>query len=754
MAKLLPVLVFSTVSALALVPATTHAQAPAPAAAEEQGGGDIVVTALRRESTLQDTPVAISAFSGDDLARQGVTRLADIMRSSPGLNLTENESGRSRVSIRGIQASGEMTVGLFYDDIQVNGPAGTSADAGLMSPMLSLFDIERVEVLRGPQGTLYGGSSISGTLRVIFNKPDVNNYAGLVEGQVSGTQDANGVGYAVRGMVNAPIVEGKLAARATLYRERQPGWVDNITLGQKGINEATTEGGRLSLGWHPTDDLTITASAQFQNRQVDGSSLWSPSLNKYDSTASARIPWNEKLQLYGLTGTWDLGPVAITSATSYYRWKAQRVNDTSVGYRNNVLAGTHCRYYFGIDGSCTTEQQAEYRTAALATLPVMELTLMDLESFTQELRVSSTGKGPLQWTVGGFYEDRNDHTHAIAAQADQASGALIRPYVSFGDRFIDTYLTQKALFGELTYTLADRLTLTAGARHYDYSKDVGGSRTGVNYYIGQTPLAYTSVSADSKGWLTKFSASYKFSTDILGYVTASQGMRPGGANFIVGLPSDLVAYAPDKTWNYEAGVKSTLFDRKLTLNAAVYHIDWSNMQISTRTTDLLFSYISNASAADIDGFELEAVLRPVAGLTLGVSGNYLDARLSKDVSPTIAMAGDRIPYVSKYAGAAYADYGWALSDSVDAFVRLDYSYTGTAHNVLRPTNAYYAKQGDYSVFNLRASLSSGAWSGDVFVNNIFDKAGINLANSTPVDRANYVNTITPRTVGLIVRRSF
>jgi outer membrane receptor protein involved in Fe transport len=245
---------------------TEAEQAPSNAATAtpEDQSGDIVVTALRRQSTVQTTPIAISALGEGQLAKLGATTIADIIRQVPGLQLTESDSGRTRVSIRGVQAAGESTVGLYYGETPLTGPSGTNSDPAGNTPNLNLFDVERVEVLRGPQGTLYGSGSMGGTLRVLFNQPDARKYEGTVEAQATTTQNG-GLGYFVKGALNVPIVADKLALRVVGYRERQGGYVDYTLLDRKNTNRATLEGGRVMLGFTPSSAVSITATALLQN---------------------------------------------------------------------------------------------------------------------------------------------------------------------------------------------------------------------------------------------------------------------------------------------------------------------------------------------------------------------------------------------------------------------------------------------------------------------------------------------------------
>ncbi len=737
-----------------------------PAQAQTQTGqsatspasnNDIVVTALRRDTTIQTTPMAITALTGETLTDAGVTNITDYAKFVPGLNITDSGPGQRRVSLRGVRASGEATVGVYYDDVPITGSVGVSSDAAGRTADLTLFDVDRIEVLRGPQGTLYGASSMGGAIRVIYNKPTMD-YEGKVEGQAQTTK-GGGFGYFVNAMVNVPLVQDVLAARAILYRRDFDGYIDNTYLNKKNVNDYAATGGRLMLRFTPTSNFTLDLSGMYEKTDAV-SSTWNPEVGTYKSAAQVILPYTDTSQLYSANAVWDLGPVAITSITGYQHRKSAYAADDSyyiASYRN----ASDCASYVNSDGSaCSSGQLSDYYDYIDSLGPAAIYYPGSTKDFTQELRVSSQGDSALEWTVGGFYQHRNNTVTSEDALADADTGQIIFPNELIYRRHIYDKLRQFAVFGEGTWHPIDTVSLTAGIRYFDYKKTVSGYTDIAWELIGASASSLTSVDSSEDGSLLKFNASWQPNADMMFYATASQGFRPGGANQVIGLSEELTAYKSDSLWNYEVGSKLTLFDRLLTLNLAAYQIDWDNIQVRGRTTNGAFSFMSNAGAARMRGLEAEAFLQPLQGLTINLSGNYVDAKLTKDqVSDVVVAAGragDRIPYVPHVSGAASAEYRKPVSDSLDFFVRADVNYVGSSYSELRPTNAYRVKIDDYAMANARIGVELPASDTGIylFVNNIFDATAINYASKGSTQNSYSVTSSAPRTIGVNLRRSF
>ena len=740
--------------------ATASAPAHAQTAPDDtaRADGDIVVTALRRDTTVQTTPMAITALSGATLTNAGVASITDYAKFVPGLNIQDGGPGQRRVSLRGVQASGEPTVGIYYDDTPVTGSVGVSSDAAGRTADFTMFDVDRIEVLRGPQGTLYGASSMGGAIRIILNKPK-QDYEGGFEGQIFTTK-GGGFGYQANGMVNLPLVKDLLAVRAVLYRRDSDGYVDNTVLNRKNVNDYTATGGRLMLRFTPTESLTIDGSASFENTDAV-TSAWNPAVGDYKSAAQVNLPYTDKSQIYNLTAKWDLGGAILSSISSYQHRKSAYAADDSY-YIGSYRTASGCAKYLNGSASsaCSSDQLTSYYSYIDGLGPAAIYYPGSTKDFTQEIRLSSDGGTLLDWTVGGFYQNRRNQVTSEDVRADDATGEIIFPNEIFYRRQIFDRLKQVALFAEGTWHALPTLDLTAGIRYFDYKKKVSGYTDIAWDLIGAPARPLSTVDSSENGTLLKFNASWKPTSDILVYATASQGFRPGGANQVIGLSADLTPYKADRLWNYEGGAKFSLFDRKLTLNLSGYQIDWSNIQVRGRTTNGAFSFLSNAGKARIRGLEAEAAYRPVRGLSLTLSGNYIDAKLTEDqISDAVVGAGrkgDRIPYIPHWSGALGAEYTTPVTPSIDFFARFDVNYVGSSWSEFRPTNAYRVKIEDYALANVRVGLelpksSTGVY---LYVSNLFDSVAINRASMSSTANSYSATSAAPRTVGLNLRQKF
>ncbi|AZS22607.1 MULTISPECIES: TonB-dependent receptor [unclassified Caulobacter] len=730
---------------------------------------EVVVTALKRSTTVQTTPISVSAVTEKSLQALGASGIQDYFRTVPNLQVDGNSPTSRRLTLRGVRSAGEATVGLYYDETPLTGPAGTTADASSTSADVNLFDAERIEVLRGPQGTLYGSGSMGGTLRVILNKPDSSRYAGAVEAQGTSVKGGSN-GYSVKGMVNVPLIEDKLAARLVLYKTEGGGYVDDLLLKKKDINDQHASGGRLMLGFTPTDKLTINATGLFQKTTLDGQNSWYTALGKEAHATNARViaPTSDNLRLYNVTGKWDLDFATVTATSSYYKWTLLRNSDYSPTLSGSRANATACRNWVAggpapagsTNPACTATQLTAFTAYADSRIPGALYQPMGLTAWNHELRANgSLFDDKVDWTAGVYLEKRDDYIESKVAKGDATTG-IINPNDLTAWRHVGTETKQTAFFGEVSYKPVEKLTLTGGLRRFKYDKTVSGQVLISNFitqsYVG--PAAQVDASAD--GWVSKLNASYQVTSDVMVYAVAAKGFRPGGANNVPGLASALLAYQPDSLWNYEGGIKSQWFDRRLTLNAAVYQIDWSNMQISATSANGAFSYLTNAGKAKIKGFEIEATARPIQGLTISGTAAVVDAKLTEDqanstilITGSTGLRGDKFPNVAKYSGSASVEYIWPVSGDLNGLVRADYAYVGESASQFRPTYVYYEKQGDYGYANVRAGVEGSDWGAYVFVNNLTDEVGL-MSVTSAVNNPKQVVSISPRTAGFQVRKRF
>ena len=735
-----------------------------PVGAEEtafsNGIEEVIVTALKRDTSLQQTPLSISAVTGATLTNAGVQDIARLTQSVPGLVFEDAGPASTRITIRGIRSVGEPTVGLYYDETALSGAVGAGNDAGGETPLAKLFDVQRVEVLRGPQGTLYGSGSMGGTLRVIFNKPDLKKLSAGVEGDAVATSGGGG-GYDVEGMANIPIIGDRLAARAVVYTQGLGGYVDNTFLNEHNVNSYHNDGGRLLLRFVPTDDLTLDASYLYQ--YVDGQNpTWYDSQGPYVSRAQVQLPVTDRLQIYNLTARWDFHRVVATAVVADTERKTSNSADVSPFIENDANNPAACAAFRGGGKPCSPATQATFNSYVASKVPSLLYPVQTIYNPTAEVRLASAGKSFLDWTVGGFYSDRTTHANNSEVLVDPMTGALLpQPGSNVYTRLIFDHLKQLAGFGEGTAHLTDALALTFGARYFNYTRDVGGATPVGLDLVGASVTPYRQVSSSQNGWVTKTNLSYEFGGDVLVYATASQGFRPGGVNQVLGLPAALAPYQADSLWNYEFGTKTSWLDRRLILDIDGYVINWSNMQVSGRTPNGAFAFITNAGAARVKGVELDLSAAPLQNLQISANASVLRAALTENqVSPNVlgpGVKGDEIPYVPRFTGGVSVQYTLPMTSLFSGMARVDESYIGQSHSEFNNSNHFDTALPAYSLTNVRFGVEGlrKDWGVYVYADNVFNKNAIVDSAASAISLGqNLVQSARPRTYGLNFRKSF
>jgi len=739
------------------------AGSPPPTA---EGGGsdyseDIVVTALHRESSLQETPLAITAVTQERIRDLAVVDSRSLTRLAPGLVVTETNAGNNRFTIRSIGAAGEPTVGIYLDEIPLIGPPGTTNDAGSLTPSVRLFDIERVEVLRGPQGTLYGAGSMAGTIRFIAAKPKLDRYEGEVLARVSDINHG-GMGYEVNAMANMPLVDGLLGLRVVGFYSDQDGYTDNDLLGIKNSNYMKTKGLRAALRFEPAPGLVIDGLFNFQDAK-GVTPDYRYELGKYRADFAIRNRFSDNYKLYGLTANYDFNWAKLTATVSYSDRDAEYFWDSTEAAINSIAVPTACSSYFGIRTACSATQSATYAAYARSLGPTASNPPAHNTVFTQEARLAGSIGTVLDWTVGAFHSKRKAHIDSYNWPADPVTGEPIvtaKGYRFY--RYIIDHLAQTAGFAEGTAHLTSELSVTAGARYYKYSKLTGGEVVLANPSNFTTKTPYSESRTSESGWIFKFGADYQISRDFMIYASASQGYRPGGINQSVGLPPDAQTYDADSLWNYEFGFKTSWLDRAVTFNGALYQIDWSNRQTSARLNGGAFGYIDNIGSARIRGVELELALRPTEGLEFNGSGSFNDGVLTEDQVSDLGTApgkkGDKLDVSARWTWQLGAQYGWDLNSSLRGIARFDANYIGERWSTISRVDERNRLPGFWNT-SARIGIRSEdtGWSLALYATNLFDVVGLQQRNAGSIlvgysqQRA---SSISPRTVGIEVDKSF
>jgi iron complex outermembrane recepter protein len=777
-----PLALLSTAPASAQ--ATSGASAPAapvtsdttmlPAAQSSQGQlAEVVVTALKRSTSIQQTPLSISAVDAQTLSNQGITDSTQLSRVAPDLVITQGSNGTDRLTIRNIYAAGEPTVGLYYDDTPITGSVGVSSDAGGSTPDIQMFDVQRVEVLRGPQGTLYGAGSMAGTVRMIFNKPDLTRYSGSTSDQVDSLA-GGGMGYNTEGEVNVPLVEGLVGARVVGFYGHQGGWLDNTTLGLHHFNDSDSRGGRLLVRAKPASNITVDGLAVFQSMQ-GYSSAWNYQTYvnggpKFDQMLATRTPVRDKLELYSGTLNWDLGFATLTGVGSYSDRNLSYNFDYSPYFTGAAASATPttsgCLVYAGIPkgGACDPAQLAGYKALANSMAPVTAHQPQYTKESTEEVRLAND-EHALKWTLGVFHSYRKNFVDS-ELDLTGADGLALVPTQTTYQRTVLDVLEQYAGFGEASYDVTKKLTLTLGLRYFDYKKTDTGIVQQGNIVVGNSVQPPITASSSQTGLVRKFNANYQFTPDLMAYASASQGFRPGGVNESIGLPAALGPYRSDNLWDYELGLKSEWLRHTLILNADVFQIDWSNLQVSASANNGAFGFITNAGNVKVRGIELESTMLPIDRLTLSLSGSYTKAVLqgNETAPPGITILGagkngDFVPMTPQVTAQGSADYVIPISDDLEILTHADASYMGTAWTQFARVNAYQHELPAYTLTGLRLGLENAdnRWGVYLFVNNLLNVTGfVSKSGSASTGGVNDVQVVSvlPRTIGISFQAKF
>ncbi|WP_188109546.1 TonB-dependent receptor [Pseudohalioglobus sediminis] len=720
-----------------------HAQTGADAPMLEE----VVVTASKREQALSDVPNSVSAFTGEFLDDIGAFSLQDYATSLPGVQYAnQGTPGQSTLTMRGIATGSEPTptVAVYLDEAALSSNSAYSGGGGLAAD-LATIDLDRVEVLRGPQGTLYGASALGGLFKYVTRKPTTDGIEGRVEAEYSDVSEGSD-GYGVNGVINLPLGDS-VALRASGYIKELPGWVDNVGTGEDDSNEGEQSGGRLALAWDATDALRLTLTGIQQTIDMDGRTQvdFNPNSGKpvygdYVTSTRTAEPFEQDFQL--LTGVieWDLGFASLLSATSYQDLDSERITDEFAQY-----APTLAVLPLPDDGT------ARFRVD-IAT-----------EKFDQEIRLASNGDGRLNW-LGGFYytKQESDTIQQLDFWSDDLGGAVdFLPVLA--DINLDLEYEEYAVFGELYWSLTDALELSAGLRwsqnEQDYKQDALG--LAINPVDPTTPIAAPGDSdEDVTTWMV--SAKWDATDNAMFYARVATGYRAGGPNPVLATTGDLGNFDSDETTNFEIGYRGAWLENSLQTNATLFYIDWDDIQITQIIGGA--GVRANGGGATSEGLELEVMWLPVAGLTLGLNTTYTDAQLTEDTPSLVigGLDGDALPLTPEWATNAFAEYRFGLGDSMEGFATINYRYVDDRDtrfdSALTPFGDNYVLE-SYGLLDLRAGLVVNAVQFTLWGRNITDEeAEMNSAVygspfSTEADLARVVIG-QPRTVGLTVSYDF
>ncbi|MDA5195005.1 TonB-dependent receptor [Govanella unica] len=744
---------------------------------------DIVVTATRRSESLSTVPISIAAVSQESIDQRGIRDMGDLARSTPSLQFRQGNQGSNYIAIRGVTSLvGASTTGIYIDETPIQARAMGAGNA-TATAFPVLFDLERVEVLRGPQGTLFGSGSQGGTVRFILPSPSLTHFSGGARAEVGLTKGGS-ASYEAAGAVGGPILEDKLGFRVSAYYRHDGGWVDRRPISGRNDSEdnINTRGSlslRGALALQATDSLLITPSVFYQKIKIDGSNdFWNilsdPNEGRFVTGTQVGDYGSDRFVLPSLKIEADLGSVALTSATSYFT----RDQFLSTDY----TAFTTATFTPGIRRLFVPSMPDFFSVAEFG---------QKQRSFTQEVRLQSTAPDArLNWVVGAFYQhakqtvtQRNTAENFAQAVKALTGGTMLQVFgrdVLPGNTVYtasdDSLDEQIAAFGQLDYKVVDWLTLTAGLRvarmRFDFVNKQDGPinaplPTGANGAQSETPIT------------PKFGISIKPDDESLYYATVSKGVRPGGANAAIsavtcgaelaaiGFTESPGQFKADSVWSYEVGAKKSLLDRKVRIATSAYYIDWKDIQQRVGL-GCGFVFTANLGAATSKGFDLQLDVNPVRGLTLSATVAYADTKYSETAyGGVIGSTGKRAIIVSKgdllntvpWSFTLNGSYEHDIGDDMTGYVRADYNYYSSYHPGGGPGSANYdarvAEIPQVTNLNMRLGLRRDEFDVSLFANNLLNSSDITrqalLTTGAPMIR---YNTLRPRTLGATVSYRF
>jgi iron complex outermembrane receptor protein len=776
--------------------AASIAALPAIASAQQSNNTveELIVTATKRDATILDVPFSINAQTQADIQKSGAVTLEDLSRNVASLTIQNLGPGQSQVSVRGVSAGQVVRdqpgvkeqVGVYLDESVIS--------LSLFTPDVDLFDLNRVETLRGPQGTLFGSGSVGGTIRYITNQPKLGAYEGVVEANVN-VLDGGDVGGYIKGAVNLPLSD-KAALRIVGYDTEYAGFVD--ALGENGtkkknVNDGNRRGGRVSLLIEPTENISITPRLVYQeihaggfNRQEAFNLFANPftttrpaiTLGKREQYLLLDESFGDKTFLGDLTASFGFGGMELTSVTSYIDRKIDVNRDASA-----------------LSGSVSVD--LGFPDAAV-TLPSKLVDTTDLEQFTQEVRLGSDNDSPFQWLVGAFYSkvdrvyNQRLPTPGYDAYTDATLGAGTSAAVANGFPANSPYnaslpydIKQKAVFGEASYEI-DKLTITAGGRYYDFEEERRFTSGGL-FANGDDQTDKTS----SDGFTPRLLVSYKANADLTFNAQASKGFRLGGVNDPLNLPlcspqdeaifGGYQSYDDETLWNYETGIKSRF--GRFSFNGAAFYTDIKNLQTTLDAGSCSSRVVFNVPKAHTMGLEGELTARLAEGLDIGISGSVLQAEFDTTVTDGTGAIiggireGNRLPSVPNFQISFNATYTRTLTDTMDGYITASFQHVGSRYTQASDqednprsfvsglpfggasgNNATIVdlKLPEYDLINLSAGLQMDNGLDIIaYVNNLTDENALLSFDRERGGRARLGYTIgQPRTAGVTVRKSF
>jgi iron complex outermembrane receptor protein len=757
--------VLRVIAAMSLTMVRAHAQSSTTSSQELDNSGslaEVVITAEKRVSTVQDTPESIEALSAEDLQASGVPSLATLAQGTPGVSMKSEGPSQTEIEMRGMTSSGgnSATVGFYLDDIPLAGPASAQNGHVVIDP--DLYDLNRIEILRGPQGTLFGSGSMGGTVRLITNQPNLSQFQSSARSVLSGT-DGGGFNHNDNVMINLPLIDDTLAVRVVGSENYTSGWIDRIVANPfplvggdpvgilrgdvqdapiakqyPGSNAYQSYAARVTLLWQPTQSLSVTPSYFHVTSTQNGISAYDsvPGTEAHYQPFDIAEPLTDSLTAYSLNVNYSFPLFDVTSSTARWTRDSTQVEEASEAF-NNPLEGITYNSEYGLSNPGYYGPTGSGPESGKEIDPTTQ--------FTEELRLTSKGNSALSW-VGGLY-----YSHFYSLWTFDGRTPNFSSYMDLGtlapattpnwfDAYSPTTLNQEAAFGDATYALTDALKVDVGARFNHYNYRFSSCISGWGSAFGAAmPSCSGQIALAANSFNPKFNLAYTFSPDLMAYATVASGFRPGGGN--AAYPTTGSAwggafqqqnytsgkwpstYEPDSVWSYELGEKARMLDHRVTVNASIYYENWRHVQLEAYPNDWALNI--NGNYASIYGGDIDMRADLGAGFQLQVAAGYLYEWLDGGPHWVIAPI-HKLPEVSPVSGTAALSYFKPLSDSYAFTARLENSYTGPRYSIFF-SNPYefvgtYRQLPSYDLINVRAGVKfRDTWSATLFVDNVFNK---------------------------------
>jgi outer membrane receptor protein involved in Fe transport len=732
---------------------------------------EIIVTAQKREQALAEIPMSITVLDGDVLARQQADNFQDMVALVPGLSIVSATRGVTRLTLRGINTGGvASTVGVYVADVPFGSSSGL-ANGAILSGDFDTFDLARVEVLRGPQGTLYGASSLGGVMKYVPNPANMEKFEAKLQGSVESVKDAD-PGYALTGAVNMPMGD-QFAIRASGFYRVDEGYIDSIgnnpipalqdptvnvlegTLVQEDINSVDTYGGRIQALYQPSDKFSINLTALMQDidsgapNTVDGDPDTLDGLNSSPVQSRYQEQFTDiAYRVYSATIDWDFDATSLQSVTSYGTFEQDFQLDAAIVASLTGGVPLSALLTFLFDDPNTPE------VAPLLSSILPQITSTD--KWTQEFRLLSADSDTFEWLVGAYYTEEESLIDQTILAVEPGTQNLVAGFPTLAVANVASEYEEIAVFANATWHVTEQFELSFGARQSDNEQSAVQNTDGP--LAGGAPLTINGSSSESP-FTWSFSPRYTFNDNTSTYLRVATGFRPGGPNILPpGAPAGTPAsYDSDSLTSYEAGLKTKSANGLFALDFAAYYLDWDDIQLFAVVNG--FGVNANGGTAVSKGLELAAAFMPTDDFVLSFNGAYTDAYLTQDTDPSLGgLDGDPLTFVPEWSFGLSGDYEWAVSGDSTAYFGGTLGYTGDRPIAFdeREADGSIREIGSYATLNLRAGLRTERWNFELYGKNVTDENGITSVGTenTPGTGRVDLGTIRPQTFGLLVGISF